>query len=1266
MITERSFKCRICGGEVTWEKGSSMGECIYCGSKQPIPSNLTAHTQDLYNDAFEYLKKNEYDKAFVVYENIIKENPNDAEAYWGRCLCRYGIEYVDDPNTGKKIPTCHRLQAKSILKDEDYLSALKYAPDEATKSLYTMRATTIDVIQRDIISISQGEEGKYDIFISFKDTDNNENRTKDSHLAEEIYNELTKKGYKVFFSRVTLAQKLGAVYEPYIYAAIHSAKIMIVVGTKPEYIESAWVRNEWSRYLDLIREGSDKKFIVCFKDMNRKALPEEFVPFQNLDMNDSESLKVLVQNVKDILGSFHCLPVKEKKIVISNISCIGATDPSDLWPKGKPSSVINLNQYAHMRFLVNFVQPIDHDQDLEYGLRIYDAKNHLVYENISTVAAKAGHNMFSQHWNLQLVKPGKYYAEIWYGNSGIYKYKFSIEAPKKKRGCGGCLIPLLIVLGIIGAIIYLAWGPIQNLWQEIQYEAGITGNPSSGNNNWGNTTLSGELTQIQLNVDKTSIMYGDTVHLSFSTSPSNPTKVDGKSYNANCIEYYIRVNGVDKRINNKETSLDYVVESTGEISFWAKYCHHSSHSDTAGDVVSNEVKITVANENGLYYKDNGNGVKIVGYSGSVANLTIPSAINGKTVNAIASGAFLNCSTLKTITVLDSVTSIGFGAFSGCNNLTEMTLPFVGGSANATESRGAVFGYIFGDKDLGDDDMDKSTTKYSTSSSSGFTSQSHWSDNTNYMFYFAIPKSIRKVTITNQTKIPEYAFQNCDLIKEIKFTTEITDVGLNSFQKCSALSVCDFSVSDSTIINQYAFQNCTSLTTFTVPDGVIKISAYTFDGCTALTTLVIPNTVETISACAFKNCAGLTSIIVPNSVTSIGGGAFAGCNGLVEMTLPFVGSNINATEDRWAVFGYIFGDKNPDEDGMDKSTTKYSTSGSAGLTSQSHWSDNTNYMFYYAIPKSIKKVTITNQTTVPAYAFQNCDLIKEITFEKTVTYIDTYAFSNAASLTQIGLSVSADTVIQSYAFANCDSFTEFIIPNGVLELGDYAYSGCDRLKKIEIPNTLILIGGWAFNGCSALADITIPGSVEKIGNCAFKNCISLTSIVIPNSVVKIGGGAFAGCNGLVEMILPFVGGSANATEDRWAVFGYIFGDKNPDEDGMDKSTTKYSTSGSAGLTSQSHWSDNTNYMFYFVIPKNLRKVTITNQTNIPAYAFQNCDLIREITFTKAVEMIGAQAFENCSSLKTVNYSGTQSEWNDIVFGANWNKNANDFSIVYNKQ
>lgn len=116
MNTERSFKCRICGGEVTWEKGSSMGECIYCGSKQPIPSNLTAHTQDLYNDAFEYLKKNEYDKAFVVYENIIKENPTDAEAYWGRCLCRYGIEYVQQTikKVGERLWQDLQLNAQSV------------------------------------------------------------------------------------------------------------------------------------------------------------------------------------------------------------------------------------------------------------------------------------------------------------------------------------------------------------------------------------------------------------------------------------------------------------------------------------------------------------------------------------------------------------------------------------------------------------------------------------------------------------------------------------------------------------------------------------------------------------------------------------------------------------------------------------------------------------------------------------------------------------------------------------------------------------------------------------------------------------------------------------------------------------------------------------------------------------------------------------------------------------------------------------------------
>ena len=140
-------------------------------------------------------------------------------------LCRYGIEYVDDPKTGKKIPTCHRTQYKSIFDDVDYQAAIENS-DVIAKKMYQDEAEVINRIQKGILSISQKEE-PFDVFICYKETDNSGKRTRDSVIAQQIYEELTQKKYKVFFSRVTLESKLGTQYEPYIFAALNSAKIML-------------------------------------------------------------------------------------------------------------------------------------------------------------------------------------------------------------------------------------------------------------------------------------------------------------------------------------------------------------------------------------------------------------------------------------------------------------------------------------------------------------------------------------------------------------------------------------------------------------------------------------------------------------------------------------------------------------------------------------------------------------------------------------------------------------------------------------------------------------------------------------------------------------------------------------------------------------------------------------------------------------------------------------------------------------------------------
>ena len=131
-----------------------------------------------------------------------------------------------------------------------------------------------------IITISQKED-PYDIFISYKETDEQGRRTRDSVMANELYHQLANEGYKVFFSRITLEKKLGTEYEPYIFAALNSAKVMIVIGTKPEFFNAVWVRNEWSRFLNIVKDSKGSKILIpAYRDMDPYDLPEEFSHLQ--------------------------------------------------------------------------------------------------------------------------------------------------------------------------------------------------------------------------------------------------------------------------------------------------------------------------------------------------------------------------------------------------------------------------------------------------------------------------------------------------------------------------------------------------------------------------------------------------------------------------------------------------------------------------------------------------------------------------------------------------------------------------------------------------------------------------------------------------------------------------------------------------------------------------------------------------------------------------------------------------------------------------
>ena len=295
------FKCKMCGGTIEFNPGDTVGVCDSCGTKQTLPRLDDDRKANLYDRANHFRRNNDFDKAAGIYEQILNEDNTDAEAYWSLVLCHYGIEYVEDPQSRKRIPTVNRAQFTSIFDDDNYKSALHYA-DGYQKELYEDEAKAINEIQKGILAISQKEE-PFDVFICYKETDNSGRRTQDSVLANDLYHQLTQEGFKVFFSRITLEDKLGTAYEPYIFAALNSAKVMVVLGTKPEYFNAVWVKNEWSRYLSLVKNSNGKKMLIpAYKDMDPYDLPEEFSHLQAQDMSKLGFMQDLIRGIKKIVS----------------------------------------------------------------------------------------------------------------------------------------------------------------------------------------------------------------------------------------------------------------------------------------------------------------------------------------------------------------------------------------------------------------------------------------------------------------------------------------------------------------------------------------------------------------------------------------------------------------------------------------------------------------------------------------------------------------------------------------------------------------------------------------------------------------------------------------------------------------------------------------------------------------------------------------------------------------------------------------------------
>lgn len=253
--------CNICGANYEYRNGRWV--CPACGAYKA--EELSNEEVTLLYNAAQKLRVQEFDVAEELYSDIINKYPKQHEAYWGYVCSKYGIKYEVDFD-GRKIPTYCYTTIESFTDDSDYKKALKYAPSEIV-GWYKTQAEYIERVRKTWIEKAKNE-APYDIFISYKDSDveHGIERTEDSYNALELYTHLTKQGYNVFYSKESLRDKAGEKYEPYIYHALQTAKVMIIYCSSVDYVNSTWVKNEWHRYIKQIARGEKKEgslLVVC-------------------------------------------------------------------------------------------------------------------------------------------------------------------------------------------------------------------------------------------------------------------------------------------------------------------------------------------------------------------------------------------------------------------------------------------------------------------------------------------------------------------------------------------------------------------------------------------------------------------------------------------------------------------------------------------------------------------------------------------------------------------------------------------------------------------------------------------------------------------------------------------------------------------------------------------------------------------------------------------------------------------------------------------
>ena len=541
-------------------------------------------------------------------------------------------------------------------------------------------------------------------------------------------------------------------------------------------------------------------------------------------------------------------------------------------------------------------------------------------------------------------------------------------------------------------------------------------------------------------------------------------------------------------------------------------------------------------------------LKITGYQNTgivPAVITIPSAINSKTVTVIGDSVFWNKAAREKIVIPNTVTTIGNKVF-GYTRSEVIEIP---------DSVTSIGESAFYGSDVVSVTIPKGVKKIKTET-------------------FSYCKKLEEVKLHNEIEvIGVKAFSHCTALRTINIPTSISYIDTWTFNKCTSLTSITIP-SNIKALYYGAFQDCTSLSQINIenhkvnllnggrefdntawynnqPDGVVyldnalygykgdmptntKIEVregttyivnYAFEECKNLVEITIPNTVTRINGYAFYKCKGLKEIVIPDSVSVIENSVFRECTSLTKVTLP---SNLDIISDSLFMGCTLLKEFNIPE-------TVTRINGSAFYKCHSiesiYISENvTNIQGSALTSIGGAKVVISpdNQYYTAeddiVYNKEKTKIIaclstlEKIVIPSTVTEISNGAFGYNSTTKRIIIPNSV-TKIGNGAFSNCTALESIIIPDSVIEYGSNMFLNSTAIKRIKLPSSIRIIGDLDFAGCESLKYVKLPDELNEISDSAFMECKSLKSVKIPEGTKRIEIDAFGDCPGIETLIIP---------------------------------------------------------------------------------------------------------------------------------------------------